>query len=246
MFHPGVHDSSWAPLTAQTQVRVGFRGRAAHPTGDPACGVDALAALIQLFNTMSVISRRLPSGSHVQGIVTDGGSATNVVPACAVGLFGLRAATAAALDVSGRRHRRLAQGVAAATGTTVEVARLGRGYAHFQDNDVLSDRFGEHIAHSGIYLSQPVGGVFSGSSDIGDVSSRGPHARVRTGCRSGPGARDDAGGREGAGLHGSRRTHRGRFVRSGVGPTAREGGGGSLRPRRPRRGRMPSSGCVLR
>ncbi|MGW6864820.1 amidohydrolase [Streptomyces sp. NPDC054901] len=174
MFHPGVHDWSWAPLTAQTQVRVGFHGRAAHPTGDPTRGIDALAALIQLFNTAAVVSRRLPSGSHVQGIVTVGGSATNVVPAYAEGLFGLRAATTTMLDVLVADVSSWAHGVAAATGTTVEVTRLGRGYAHFRDNDVLSDRFSEHIARCDIQLGQPLGGVFLGSSDIGDVSCRVP------------------------------------------------------------------------
>ncbi|MGW6862006.1 amidohydrolase [Streptomyces xanthophaeus] len=174
MFHPGVHDWSWAPLTAQTQVRVGFHGRAAHPTGDPTRGIDALAALIQLFNTAAVMSRRLPSGSHVQGIVTEGGSATNVVPAFAEGLFGLRAATSTALDALVAEIDAWAKGVAAATGTRVDVDRLGRGYAHFRDNDVLSDRFGLHIARSGIRLTQPAGGIFLGSSDIGDVSSRVP------------------------------------------------------------------------
>ncbi|MET9463852.1 amidohydrolase [Streptomyces sp. NPDC006544] len=174
MFHPGVHDWSWAPLTAQTQVRVGFHGRAAHPTGDPTRGIDALAALVQLFNTVAVVSRRLPPGSHVQGIVTDGGSATNIVPAYAEGLFGLRAATSAALDSLVADVGRWAEGVAAATGSTAEVTRLGRGYAHFRDNDVLSDRFSRHIARSGIRLSQPAGGVYLGSSDIGDVSSRVP------------------------------------------------------------------------
>lgn len=39
MFHPGVHDWAWAPLTASAQVRVGFHGRAAHPTGNPTEGL---------------------------------------------------------------------------------------------------------------------------------------------------------------------------------------------------------------
>ena len=80
MFHPGVHSWSWAPLTAQVQERVVFHGRAAHPTGSPTEGVDALAALIQLFNTLAVVGRRLPPGSHIQGIITDGGRATDIVP----------------------------------------------------------------------------------------------------------------------------------------------------------------------
>ncbi|MFF1411293.1 amidohydrolase [Streptomyces sp. NPDC058289] len=174
MFHPGVHDWSWAPLTAQTQIRVGFHGRAAHPTGDPTRGIDALAALIQLFNTTAVVGKRLPPGSHVQGIITDGGSATNVVPAYAEGLFGLRAATSTALDTLVADLGTWSEGVAAATGTTVSVKRQGSGYAHFRDNDVLSDRFSEHIARSGIQLTQPAGGVYLGSSDIGDVSGRVP------------------------------------------------------------------------
>ncbi|MFF3214222.1 peptidase dimerization domain-containing protein [Streptomyces sp. NPDC002886] len=169
-----MHDWSWAPLTAQTQVRVGFHGRAAHPTGDPTRGIDALAALIQLFNTAAVVSRRLPPGSHVQGIVTDGGTATNVVPDYAEGLFGLRAPTSIALDTLVADIGGWAEGVATATGTTVDLTRAGKGYAHFRDNDVLSDRFAHHLARSGIRLAQPDGGVFLGSSDIGNVSERAP------------------------------------------------------------------------
>ncbi|MET9961767.1 amidohydrolase [Streptomyces sp. NPDC006326] len=174
MFHPGVHDWSWAPLTAQTQVQVAFHGRAAHPTGDPTRGIDALAGLVQLFNTVAVVSRRLPPGSHVQGIVTHGGTATNIVPDYAEGLFGLRAATTAALDELVRELGVWAAGVAAATGTTADVRRIGKGYAHFRDNDVLSERFTRHLARSGITLTQPVPGTYLGSSDIGDVSTRVP------------------------------------------------------------------------
>ncbi|MEU9182063.1 peptidase dimerization domain-containing protein [Streptomyces sp. NPDC048550] len=234
-----MHDWSWAPLTAQTQVRIGFHDRAAHPTGDPTRGIDALAALIQLFNTAAVVSRRLPPGSHVQGLVTDGGSATNIVPAYAEGLFGLRAATSTALyklaaDIGG-----WAEGGAAATGTTVEVSRLGKGYAHFRDNDVLSDRFGLHIARSGIHLTEPVGGVFLGSSDIGAVSHLAPaihpfvailgddasdHSRFPTRCGLRARPRGDAGCRRGPRLHGGRRPHRPRAHRSGVGPSVGTGG----------------------
>ncbi|PJN18308.1 hypothetical protein CG724_11750 [Streptomyces sp. CB02120-2] len=39
---------------------------------------------------------------------------------------------------------------------------------------MLSDRFGLHLTRAGIRLAQPADGVFLGSSDIGDVSSRAP------------------------------------------------------------------------
>ncbi|MGW7054231.1 amidohydrolase [Streptomyces sp. NPDC054887] len=174
MFHPGVYDWSWAPLTASAQVRVGFHGRAAHPTGSPTEGIDALGALIQLFNTLGVLDRRLPGGSHIQGIVTDGGRATNIVPEYAEGLFGLRGATTSALEVLVEELRSCARGVALATRTRVEVTDVGGRYEHFRDNDVLSGLFTRHLGRAGIRLSEPEPGVYLGSSDIGNVSTRAP------------------------------------------------------------------------
>lgn len=174
MFHPGVRDWAWAPLTAQTQLRLGFHGRAAHPTGSPTEGIDALAALIQMFNTVAVLSRRLPPGSHIQGIVTRGGEATNIVPEYAEGLFGLRGATTAALESLVAEVDSCARGVASATGTRAEVERVGDAYEHFRDNDVLSRRFTRHIARRGVELTEPLAGVYLGSSDIGNVSTRLP------------------------------------------------------------------------
>ncbi|MET7359900.1 amidohydrolase [Streptomyces sp. NPDC005562] len=174
MFHPGVHDWAWAPLTASAQVRVGFHGRAAHPTGNPTEGIDALGALIQLFNTLGVLDRRLPTGSHIQGIVTEGGRATNIVPAYAEGLFGLRGGTTSALVELVDGLRSCAQGVALATGTQVDVTDVGGRYEHFRANDVLSGLFARHLRAAGITLAEPEPGIYLGSSDIGNVSTRLP------------------------------------------------------------------------
>ncbi|GAA4666843.1 amidohydrolase [Amycolatopsis dongchuanensis] len=174
MMHPGTHSWSWAPLTAQTELTVTFHGRAAHPTGNPTEGVDALAALIELFNVLAVLQRRLPAGSHVQGIITRGGEATNIVPDLAEGRFGLRGLTTAALNRLAGQLREAAEGVAQATGTTVTVERPREGYAHFRNNAVLSEAFARHLGELGIPMSAPEPGVFLGSSDIGNVSTTVP------------------------------------------------------------------------
>ncbi|MFJ9041775.1 amidohydrolase [Streptomyces sp. NPDC102406] len=174
MFHPGVYDWAWAPLTASAQLRIGFHGRAAHPTGNPTEGIDALGALIQFFNTLGVLDRRLPQGSHVQGIVTDGGRATNIVPEYAEGLFGLRGGTSTALAELVEELRSCAEGVARATRTKAEVTEVGGRYEHFRDNEVLSGAFAHHLKRAGIALSQPTPGIYLGSSDIGNVSTRVP------------------------------------------------------------------------
>ncbi|MEU6097950.1 amidohydrolase [Streptomyces sp. NPDC047079] len=174
MFHPGVYDWRYAPLTAQVQYRVAFHGRAAHPTGNPTEGIDALAALVELFNVLAVVGRRLPEASHVQGIITDGGRATNIVPDYAEGQFGLRALTTRALEDLVEQLRNCAEGVARATGTTAEVERATVRYEHFRDSDVLSARFAEHLSGKGIALTPPAPGVYLGSSDVGNVSDRLP------------------------------------------------------------------------
>ncbi|MFF9323461.1 amidohydrolase [Streptomyces sp. NPDC014776] len=174
MFHPGVHDWARAPLTAQVQYRVGFHGRAAHPTGNPTEGIDALAALVELFNVVYALGRRLPPASHVQGIVTHGGTATNIVPDYAEGRFGLRAATTAELDALTAQLGECAEGVARATGTRAETERVTVRYDHFRDSAVLSERFAGHVSRAGITLTPPVPGVQLGSSDIGNVSSKVP------------------------------------------------------------------------
>ena len=99
---------------------------------------------------------------------------TRLFPDRAEGRFGLRALTTAALDRLAEDVGTCAQGVALATGAKVDVERLGRGFAHFRDNPVLSERFTEHLAACGIHATPPEPGIFPGSSDIGDVSVRVP------------------------------------------------------------------------
>ncbi|MEV4313786.1 amidohydrolase [Actinocrispum sp. NPDC049592] len=174
MFHPGTRNWSWAVLTAQVELRIAYHGRAAHPTGNPAEGIDALASLIQLFTTLSALRQRLPAGSHIQGIVTRGGEATNIVPDLAEGRFGLRALTTGALQTLIGQVTAAAQGIAAATAITVEVDQVREPYAHFRPNERLGARFDQHIARHGITMTPPEPGVFLGSSDIGNISTAVP------------------------------------------------------------------------
>ncbi|MCE0448244.1 peptidase dimerization domain-containing protein [Streptomyces tricolor] len=220
MFHPGVYDWVRAPLTAQEQYRVGFRGRAAHPTGSPTEGIDALAALIELFNVLSGLGRRLPEGSHVQGIITQGGTATNIVPEYAEGRFGLRALTTAALDELAAQLRTAAEGVALATGTALTVDRASVRYEHFRDCAVLSERFAGHLDRAESPSPRPLP-VSTWAPPTSATSAAGcppsirssrswarrapttPGVRRGRGVGAGPPGADGGGG--GAGLHGGGR-----------------------------------------
>ena len=130
-----------------------------------------LAALIKMYNTLGVLRQRLPASSHIQGIITRGGEATNIVPDLAEGRFGLRGLTTAALYSLVDQVTGIAENMAAATGSTVQIQQARAPYAHFRPNDVLTARFSEHLAAAGIATTPPDPGVFLGSSDIGNVST---------------------------------------------------------------------------
>src|SRR2546427_11035365 len=63
-------------------VRVGFEftGKAAHASADPWQGVNALDAVIQTFNNVSMLRQQIRPESRIHGIVTSGGAAANIIP----------------------------------------------------------------------------------------------------------------------------------------------------------------------
>ncbi|MDT8914925.1 peptidase dimerization domain-containing protein [Amycolatopsis sp. PS_44_ISF1] len=172
VFHPGAHSWSWTPLAARAELRMAFHGRAAGLSA-PEPGVDALAALVQAFTAVAALRARLSPGSRVQGIVTHGGEATDVVPDLAEGRFGLYARTAAELEALVADVTAAAEGAALSTGTKVELERLADS-SHFRDNPVLSARFSHHLAAHGIHTTPPDPEVFADGSGVGEVSVRVP------------------------------------------------------------------------
>src|SRR5438132_10985699 len=75
-------------------VRVGFefRGKAAHASADPWEGVNALDAVIQTFNNVSMLRQQIRPDARLHGIVTHGGAAPNIIPEMAACTFYVRAA----------------------------------------------------------------------------------------------------------------------------------------------------------
>ena len=63
-------------------VRTGFEftGKAAHASADPWEGVNALDAVIQTFNNVSMLRQQIRPESRIHGIVTSGGAAANIIP----------------------------------------------------------------------------------------------------------------------------------------------------------------------
>jgi amidohydrolase len=151
-------------------VRVGFefRGKAAHASADPWEGVNALDAVIQTFNNVSMLRQQMRPDARVHGIVTHGGAAPNIIPEMAACTFYVRAAK---LDYMWALHKRViacAEGAARATGCTLTMTDKEAPYEPLKRNDTLLGLFRANMTSVGAQESPAPDRL--GSSDIGNVS----------------------------------------------------------------------------
>ena len=152
-------------------VRVGFEftGKAAHASADPWEGVNALDAVIQTFNNVSMLRQQVRPQARIHGIVTQGGAAPNIIPEVAACTFYVRAVT---LDYMWDLRRRVvacAEGAATATGCTLRVIDVEAPYEPLKRNDTLLGLFRANMLATG-GVESPALPDRMGSSDIGNVS----------------------------------------------------------------------------
>ena len=77
---------------AMTACKFEFRGKAAHAASRPEAGINALNAVIHLFNGIDSLRQHVRSDVRIHGVITDGGMAANVVPEYAAAYFMIRSA----------------------------------------------------------------------------------------------------------------------------------------------------------
>jgi amidohydrolase len=155
-------------LLGITRAGFEFRGKAAHASADPWEGVNALDAVIQTFNNVSMLRQQMRTDARIHGIVTNGGAAPNIIPEVAACTFYVRAAR---LDYMWELYRRVvacAEGAAKATGCTVTVVDMEAPYEPLKRNDTLLGLFKANMTSVGAVESPAPDRL--GSSDIGNVS----------------------------------------------------------------------------
>ncbi len=101
--------------------RYTYHGKSAHAASTPHLGINALNAVIQLFTGIDALRQHLRDDARVHGIITDGGTAPNVVPEYAATNFLLRANDRDYLQEVVEKVQDVAEGAAAATGAKLEI-----------------------------------------------------------------------------------------------------------------------------
>ncbi|KAI9340346.1 hypothetical protein BD770DRAFT_399675 [Pilaira anomala] len=173
MLHPAAYDHQYAALIAIHDVKVEFFGKPSHASAAPWEGVNALDALVQVWNGISMMRQQLLPTDRVHGIVTDGGLAPNIIPAHTSAFFFIRTTKA---HQAGRLQKKIeACFEAAALATGCEVKYTWREIGITKDvvqNQVMADTYAAHMEKFGIQfppedVQMRAGG---GSTDMGNVS----------------------------------------------------------------------------
>ena len=167
LFHPSDQTGIDAPMMACEDIDVVFTGEEAHAAAEPWRGRNALDAMVMLLNSIALWRQQLKPDARVHGIVLEGGTAANIIPARTVGRFMVRSTDQADFEAMGRRFGELVQAAGAATGCRGEAVFSGRS-STMRTNRVLGERFAANLAAHGIAQDPP--DDLLGSSDMGNVS----------------------------------------------------------------------------
>ena len=171
---------SWS--LAMVGYRYIYHGRAAHAAAAPEAGVNALNAVIHLFTGIDALRQHLRDDVRIHGVITDGGTAPNVVPEFAAANFMLRSRSGQYLsDEVVDKVRQVAEGAAAMTGATLDIEEFYPFYENVQPNLTLAQAVGANLQALGVRLDDPIPGRpgSGASTDFGNVSQAMPAYELR-------------------------------------------------------------------
>jgi amidohydrolase len=176
MIHPGPIDIAQARSLALSQVEVTYRGREAHAAVAPYLGINAADALTVAQTAIGLLRQQFMPGQMAHGIVTDGGQATNVIPAKTVLRYTMRATDAASLRHLEDRMADCFLAGAVGTGCDYAVEQTEPPYDELTPDKWLADVFRAEMVRLGRtpVAEEVEASVPLGSTDMGNVTKMMP------------------------------------------------------------------------
>ena len=178
MTHP-IHTRSSVdtPFLASGSVILQFHGKPSHAAAAPEQGINALDALVMTYVGVNGLRQRVPKDIVISSIITNGGSAVNVIPDFAEIRYSVRADKWRRVETVIEQVVKVAEGSAAAIGATVTAVR-GRpsGRPQFpyssedKQNDALKKIFRQNLDAVGVAHTPFVPEMGKGSTDFANLS----------------------------------------------------------------------------
>jgi amidohydrolase len=181
MIHPRSGTRLWRPSLGLAEVKVEYFGKAAHASSWPWRGVNALNAVIGLFNALDAMRQQIRTDARVHGIITAGGQQPNIIPEYTAAEFYLRSLDRSYLKELCRRFEAAAEGAAIATGCRAQVTFDPTIHDPLKPNRTMLELFGQNLARIGFPEDPEEPEAGYGSTDAGNVSQALPtiHPYIR-------------------------------------------------------------------
>jgi len=181
MIHGRCGTQVWRPTLGIIKAKAEFFGQAAHASSWPWRGLNALNAVIGLFNALDAMRQQIRPDARVHGIITKGGDQPNIIPEYTSADFYLRATTVDYCWELLRRFTAAAEGAAAATGCRVQVAHDPTVHEPLKPNATMAGLFAKNLELIDFPEDPDDGQAGYGSTDCGNVSQRLPtiHPYIR-------------------------------------------------------------------
>jgi amidohydrolase len=169
MIHPNAKTTITGSTLAVDPLDFEYLGKPAHAAACPEEGINALDAVILLFNGINALRQHVTDDVRIHGIITHGGDAPNIVPEYAKARFFIRAATRKNLDEVTIKVKAIAEGAALATCARLNVIAYQPPIDDFLMINSFDDIFKEHLEGLGFEVeSEDITGL--GSTDAGNIS----------------------------------------------------------------------------
>ncbi len=150
-WHPSNEiNADTASSQAIAEIRIAFRGRAAHAAYDPWNGRSALDAIEMTTFAINQMREHVKPSVRMHYTITGGGDVPNVIPENASLWLWLRASTHDGVDELIERARKIVEGVALATETTGEMRVTGGSY------EMLSNMAGARLIQRNFERLEPM------------------------------------------------------------------------------------------
>ncbi len=172
--HPGAcHRCSGGSL-AMEALEFKFLGQSAHAAENPEDGINALDAVINMFNNVNALREHVRPEARFHGIIKEGGVAANIVPDLAVAHFYVRAGSKQYLQELVQKIKNCAEGASLAAGTQLQVQKYEKSYDNMVTNSMLSETYCRNLLSMGVKTIEDSSVNELGSIDTGNVSHKCP------------------------------------------------------------------------
>ena len=185
MLHPNARTTIYPKMIAIGGMDFNFTGKASHAGTYPYDGVNALDAVVLLYNNVNALRQQLKDGTRIHGIILEAGKAANVIPDKGVVRLEFRAKEQDYFEEVVQKVVNCAKAAALATGCELEYDWFEPVCKGLKSNRALEEVMEEFFPQFGVDDFILIDG---GSSDIGNVSWEVPTIEPMLGvCEGEPG-----------------------------------------------------------